>query len=67
MTTTVKIHVNGNYRTTVRQGDQIPVVIDAVGVHGGVERSFSLSHPASESFSISEEHVDQNPADDGKE
>lgn len=59
MTTTVKVHVNGNYRATVRQitADRThlqPVVIDG-DAPGGKEHYFGLHHPAHATFTISEE------------
>jgi len=49
MTTTVKVHVNGNYKATVKQDDREPVVII-----GTSEKSFYLPHPAKGTFEISE-------------
>lgn len=56
MTTTVKVHVNGNYRATVKQDDREPVTIDG-NEQGGTERSFSLSHPANSTFTVTEEQL----------
>ena len=58
MTTTVKIHVNGHYRATVKQDDLEPVTVD--GNYEGSpnpsgERSFYLAHPAKSTFAIEEE------------
>ncbi|WP_287152364.1 hypothetical protein [Mesorhizobium sp.] len=58
MTTTVKVHVNGNFRATVRQDDHEPVEI-----HHGEERSFYLPHPASSIFSITEVPVEPTAAE----
>ncbi|UPT93904.1 hypothetical protein J4G48_0031840 [Bradyrhizobium barranii subsp. apii] len=60
MTTTVKVHVNGRYRATVKQDDREPVIVE--GNYEGSpnpsgERSFHLPHPASGKFEISEEPV----------
>ncbi|MES0068789.1 hypothetical protein NKJ73_23725 [Mesorhizobium sp. M0074] len=55
MTTTVKVHVNGNFRATVKQDDREPVEVNP-----GEERSFFLPHPASSTFSITEVPVDSN-------
>lgn len=52
MTTTVKVHVNGEYIATVRQDGNAPVE-----VKGGEERSFNLSHPANSSFQVTERYV----------
>lgn len=60
MTTTVKVHVNGNYRATVKQGDREPVF-----VNGGEEKSFNLPHPATDTFEISEEYLGDKPANAG--
>lgn len=65
MTTTVKVHVNGRYRATVIQKDAVygehePAIVD--GNYEGSpnptgEKSFSLYHPASATFEITEEYV----------
>lgn len=60
MTTTVKVHVNGRYRATVKQDDREPVVVD--GNYEGSpnpsgEKSFWLPHPAKATFEISEEFI----------
>ncbi len=57
MTTTVKVHVNGKYRATVKQDGRDPVVVEGNYNGGSGERSFYLSHPAQATFDISEEHV----------
>ncbi len=62
MTTTVKVHVNGQYRATVTQGDQEPVEVEGNYNGGSGERAFYLPHPASATFVISEVAV----ADDDK-
>lgn len=64
MTTTVKVHVNGDYITTVRKtnrktGEVTEDTIDATGANGGVERSYSLGHPAEADFTISERYNGQ--------
>jgi hypothetical protein len=63
MTTTVKVHVNGRYRATVKQDDREPVVVD--GNYEGSpnpsgEQSFYLAHPAHSTFEITEEYVPEN-------
>jgi hypothetical protein len=68
MTTTVKVHVNGRYKATVKQDDKEPVE-----VHGNYdgspnpsgEHSFSLPHPASSAFVIGEEQVPEATAPAG--
>jgi hypothetical protein len=64
MTTTVKVHVNGKYRATVKKtdanGNIETTVID--GNYEGSpnpsgERSFGLYHPAAATFEITEEQV----------
>lgn len=60
MTTTVKIHVNGRYRATVKQDDRDPVTVE--GNYEGSsnptgEKSFYLAHPANSTFVVTEEHV----------
>jgi hypothetical protein len=57
MTTTVKVHVNGKYRTTVKQDDLPPVVIEGNYNGGSGERSFYLPHPAKGTFEVTEEQV----------
>jgi hypothetical protein len=56
MTTTVKVHVNGNYRATVKQDDREPVTIDH-----GEEKSFYLPHPANSTFVVTEEYLGDKP------
>lgn len=60
MTTTVKVHVNGRYRATVKQDDLEPVIVE--GNYEGSpnpsgEKVFYLSHPARSKFDITEEYV----------
>lgn len=60
MTTTVKVHVNGRYRATVKQDDRDPVVVEgnydgSPNPSGG--KHFYLPHPAKGIFEISEEQV----------
>ena len=56
MTTTVKVHVNGKYRATVKGwGD--PVTVEGNYNGGSGEKSFYLPHPAKATFDISEEQV----------
>ena len=66
MTTTVKVHVNGQYRATVKQDALDPVTVEG-NYHGGSgEKSFYLPHPAKATFEISEEYVkddDKRPAE----
>lgn len=66
MTTTVKVHVNGQYRATVKQDDREPVVIEGNYNGGSGEKHFYLPHPARGTFVVTEEHVgddDKRPAD----
>ena len=60
MTTTVKVHVNGRYRATVKQDDRDPVIIEGNN-EGGTEKAFYLSHPAKATFEISEEQIPNEP------
>ena len=65
MTTTVKVHVNGKYRATVKQDALDPVTVEGNYNGGSGEKSFSLPHPATGTFVISEEQVaegDERPA-----
>lgn len=57
MTTTVSIRVNGKYRATVVQNDGEPVTIEGNYNGGSGERSFSLPHPATGTFVVTEEQV----------
>lgn len=65
MTTTIKIHVNGRYKATIKQTTGAGAVLDPVVVHGNYdgspnpsgERSFYLSHPATSIFEVTEEQV----------
>jgi hypothetical protein len=57
MTTTVKVHVNGKYRATVKQDGGEPVTVEGNYNGGSGEKSFYLPHPAKATFEISEEHV----------
>ena len=60
MTTTVKVHVNGRYKATVKQDDREPVVVLGNAL-GGQEASFNLPHPAKSTFAIEEEFVPEEP------
>lgn len=65
MTTTVKVHVNGKYRATVKQDALEPVIVEGNYNGGSGEKSFNLPHPAQGTFVISEEQVvdgDERPA-----
>jgi hypothetical protein len=62
MTTTVKVHVNGQFRATVTQDDLAPVTVEGNYNGGSGEKSFYLPHPAKATFEISEVQV----ADDDK-
>ena len=57
MTTTVKVHVNGKYRATVKQDNNEPVIVEGNYNGGSGERSFYLPHPAKGTFVITEEQV----------
>lgn len=57
MTTTVKVHVNGNYRATVKQTDRDPVLVGP-----NEEKSFSLPHPAKTTFDIEEIYLGETGA-----
>lgn len=60
MTTTVKVHVNGQYRATVKQDGGEPVTIEGNYNGGSGERSFSLPHPAKATFEVTEVYVEDN-------
>lgn len=60
MTTTVKVHVNGRYKATIIQDQKPPV--ECHGNYQGSPNptgaySFSLTHPATSAFVITEEPV----------
>lgn len=57
MTTTIKVHVNGQYRATVKQDDREPVVVEGNYNGGTGETHFHLPHPATGTFVITEERV----------
>ncbi len=66
MTTTVKVHVNGQYRATVTQDGKDPVTVEGNYNGGSGEKSFYLPHPAEATFHITEEYVaddDKRPAE----
>lgn len=63
MTTTIKIHVNGRYRAIVTQDNQAPRVVE--GNYEGSpnpfgDYSFYMPHPASSTFTITEEYVPED-------
>lgn len=65
MTTTVKVHVNGKYRASVKQDGGESVTVEGNYNGGSGEKSFYLPHPAKATFDISEEQVrdgDERPA-----
>lgn len=65
MTTTIKVHVNGKYRATVKRNDDDPVEVEGNYNGGSGEKSFPLFHPANSSFVITEQPVaegDERPA-----
>ena len=65
MTTTVKVHVNGQYRATVKQDDLDPIEIEGNYNGSSGERSFYLHHMAKGTFVVSEVGVadkDKRPA-----
>lgn len=59
MTTSVKVHVNGQYRATVTQDDLAPVVVEGNYNGGTGERVFWLrgNHPTQGTFKVVEEYV----------
>jgi hypothetical protein len=60
MTTTVRVHVNGRYRATVKQDALDPVVVEGNyegSPNPGGERSFWLPHPANSTFVVTEEYI----------
>ena len=60
MTTSVKVHVNGQFRATVKQDGGEPVTVEGNYNGGSGERIFYLPHPAKATFEISEEYVADN-------
>lgn len=69
MTASVKVHVNGRYRATVRQrsGERETTTVVEGNYEGSPnpsgEQLFWLSHPATATFEITEEYVPEVPAD----
>jgi hypothetical protein len=71
MTTSVKVHVNGRYRATVKQTTADGTKLDPVLVDGNYEgspnpsgeRVFWLHHPATSTFDISEEYIPETKAE----
>lgn len=64
MTTTVKIHVNGRYRATVKQDDRDPVIVDGNYIgspNPSGEHSFYLAHSANSTFTVTEAYVPEEP------
>ena len=61
MTTSVKVHVNGRYRATVKQtpGGSVTVVEGnyAGSPNPSGEHVFWLPHPASATFEVTEEYL----------
>lgn len=57
MTTTVKVHVNGQYRATVKVDDQPPMIIEGNYNGGTGEKTLWLPHPVKSTILISEEYV----------
>jgi hypothetical protein len=65
MTTKISIHVNGQYRATVKQDNREPVIIEGNYNGGSGEHTFWLPHPANSTFVVTEEPVkddDKKPA-----
>lgn len=67
MTTSVKVHVNGRYRATVKQDDLDPVIVE--GHYEGSpnpsgEHTFWLrgSHPTQGKFEVTEEYIGEAQA-----
>jgi Protein of unknown function (DUF2829) len=58
MTTTVKVHVNGQYRATVTKDKLDPVDVEGNYNGGPGEKHFYLAHPANSTFVITEKYVD---------
>jgi hypothetical protein len=64
MTTTIKVHVNGRYRATVKQDDHEPVIVEGNytgSTNPSGEHSFYLRHPAHSTFEVTEESVPETP------
>lgn len=57
MTTSIKIHVNGQYRATVTQNDNPPVEVEGNYNGGSGERTFSLQHGTKNTFVVDEQYV----------
>lgn len=60
MTTSVRVHVNGRYRATVKQDALDPVVVEGNyegSPNPGGDRYFNLAHPANSTFVVTEEYL----------
>lgn len=61
MTTTIKVHVNGRYKTTIKttmpDGSTSTVDISGEKKGEGDEYSFHLPHPAHATYEITEEQL----------
>jgi hypothetical protein len=62
MTTSVKVHVNGRYRATVKQDDLEPVIVE--GNYEGSPNPTGLgtfylrgNHPTKGTFEVTEEYI----------
>lgn len=72
MTTSVKVHVNGRYRATVKHTDAGGNIVSTTVVEGNYEGSpnphgeetFHLQHPAKGTFEVTEEYIGDAPKAD---
>ncbi|RRH98084.1 hypothetical protein EH240_20015 [Mesorhizobium tamadayense] len=62
MTTTVKVHVNGNYRATVQHILDGQPYGEPIAVNPQEEKSFNLHHGKDNSFSVYEEYLGDKQA-----
>lgn len=58
MTTTVKVHVNGNYEATAIVDGGEPVIVGP-----GEEKTLSIPHPVNSTITITERWLGAPPAD----
>jgi hypothetical protein len=68
MTTSVKVHVNGRYRATVKQDDLAPVIVEGNyegSTNPSGEQTFWLrgNHPTAGKFEVTEEWIDAPKAE----
>lgn len=66
MTTSVKVHVNGQYRASVTVGDGDPVDVEGNYNGGSGEQTFYLQHGKKTTFIVDEKYVEDNDKREAK-